>query len=363
MKKEQIDVVSDICVITLTAALLGKLFFKTVFSVLLPFGGAFVIACIIHKPSIYISKKTKIPVGIVSAVMIVSFVLLLCTVICVGANKLLSEAGELLSDFVSRSEGNGLLSFFNRFKNITSSVSAFDALRENEELAEVCRNIDEFVHSALKNMLEEIKNQIGKFAASAIKALPEIFLYILVTIVASIFISSRLDRTSRLLIGLVPEKYRDRAVLVKKNMFCALKAYFKAYSVIYLITFAELFLGLSLMRKSNSLVLALLIAAVDILPIFGVGTVLIPWAVFELGAGSRAMALALIVLYVIIAAVREFAEPKIIGKSIGLSPLVTLLVMFAGYKAFGVAGMILAPIAAVAVFGGIKTEKSSAPDP
>ena len=54
----------------------------------------------------------------------------------------------------------------------------------------------------------------------------------------------------------------------------------------------------------------------------------------------------------IITAVRQLAEPKIIGKSIGLDPLLTLIAMFVGYKLFGVFGMIFLPIVAVAIAGG-----------
>ena len=90
--------------------------------------------------------------------------------------------------------------------------------------------------------------------------------------------------------------------------------------------------------------MAVIIAFVDILPVIGTGTVLVPWAVILALIGNIKLAVSLAVLYIITVIVRNFLEPKIIGGQIGISSLFTLIFMFAGLKILGVLGLILFPI-------------------
>jgi predicted PurR-regulated permease PerM len=118
------------------------------------------------------------------------------------------------------------------------------------------------------------------------------------------------------------------------------------------LTFTECFIGLSLIGIRYALVLAILIAVVDILPVLGSGTVLIPWGVASLLLGHARTGAALLVLYAFITIVRYVVEPRVIGDQLGLHPLVALIAMFAGLKAFGVTGLLLGPaivVTAIAV--------------
>ena len=91
-------------------------------------------------------------------------------------------------------------------------------------------------------------------------------------------------------------------------------------------------------------VLAVLIALVDALPMLGTGTVLIPWAVYALIRGEQALAIGLGALYGVVVLLRSTLEPRLIGRQLGLSPLVTLGALYVGYRLWGVLGMILAPV-------------------
>ncbi|MBQ9313388.1 MAG: AI-2E family transporter [Clostridia bacterium] len=90
--------------------------------------------------------------------------------------------------------------------------------------------------------------------------------------------------------------------------------------------------------------LAVMIAIIDILPILGVGTVLNPWAIWQLVSGNYGFAIALFVTYIIIFAVRQFIEPRLVSKQFGVHPIITLFAMYAGFKVAGVFGLILGPI-------------------
>ena len=111
------------------------------------------------------------------------------------------------------------------------------------------------------------------------------------------------------------------------------------------IIFAELTVGFISLRIEYAGILALIVALIDMLPILGVGTVLIPWGIADIIMGEYALGAALLILYAVIALVRNLIEPRIVGKSLGLHPLATLMSMYIGLKLFGFAGMIMVPIA------------------
>ena len=92
------------------------------------------------------------------------------------------------------------------------------------------------------------------------------------------------------------------------------------------------------------LLMALLIAFADALPIVGSGTILLPWAVISAMNGDINLALALFILFVVITIVRQLLEPKVVSNQIGIHPIFTLIAMYTGYKAMGVMGMLIGPI-------------------
>ena len=121
----------------------------------------------------------------------------------------------------------------------------------------------------------------------------------------------------------------------------------KGYAILMLMTFLELLAGFLILRVKYALLLSLLIAVVDILPVLGTGTVLIPWGIAGLILKNTALGIGILVLYAVITVIRNFAEPKIIGKQIGINPLFTLLSMFIGIKLLGFAGVIIFPTALI----------------
>ena len=118
----------------------------------------------------------------------------------------------------------------------------------------------------------------------------------------------------------------------------------KAQIYLIMITFGELVIGFIVIRVKYAGIIAAITALIDSLPVFGVGTVLIPWSIVSLVIGKTALGAELAVLYVVISVVRNIMEPKIIGKQVGLHPLVTLLAMVVGVSLFGAAGVFALPI-------------------
>lgn len=357
--KEKISFFADICIIIAFCVLAVYLLLGKAFAVLLPFGIAFLIATLIRRPVSFISKKTRIPAFGISTVLVLGTVTLLCLGIWNGANRLIIELGKLI---VSLGEEDGAFggNVAGLIGSIESITSRFPALRESgKEFERVWIAVDEFVKDSVNRFAQSLAQSIGNFIAGTVKQLPEVFLYIIVTVIASVYMSSHYETMKKSLLRLVPNKVRERLVSVGDGAGIAIKQYLRAYSLLFLITFGEVFFGLALMRVRYSFFLALIIAFVDILPIFGVGTVLIPWAAIELLLGNNRMFTSLLILYAVVTVVRQITEPKIVGSSLGINPLLTLFCMFAGYNVLGVVGMILFPTAAVILSGSIKDQKKS----
>lgn len=118
------------------------------------------------------------------------------------------------------------------------------------------------------------------------------------------------------------------------------------------ITFAVVMVGFAVLGISFAPIWAAVVAIVDALPILGTGTVLVPWSIVCFLQGNAAEGIGLLGIYAIVALLRSMLEPKIVGKQLGIDPLVTLFSLYAGYRVWGFGGMILAPMIAAAVAAG-----------
>ena len=131
----------------------------------------------------------------------------------------------------------------------------------------------------------------------------------------------------------------------------------KGYLALMFLTFIELSVGLLILGQSNAVLLAAIISVIDILPVLGTGAIVIPWAVISLFTGNIWKAIGLILLYIVITVIRNFSEPKIIGKQVGLHPLLTLLSMFCGLKLLGILGLFLCPLTLIIINDLYKRQK------
>lgn len=179
---------------------------------------------------------------------------------------------------------------------------------------------------------------IGEFA----KSLPDMIVGIVVGLLAAYFFIADKDK---LITGV--EKHLSAGFLAKteriyKQLVHAVGGYFKAQFKIMGVIYVILLIGLLILRVDFAWLIAFGIAFLDMLPVFGTGTVLCPWAVIKLFTGDYKMAVGMIVLYVVSLVVHQIVQPKLIGDSVGLDPFASLLFMFIGYRVGSVVGMILA---------------------
>ena len=178
----------------------------------------------------------------------------------------------------------------------------------------------------------------GKLA----KKIPSILVAIIVTFISAYFFIADRDEVLHFAKRITPEPIVRRMTMISDNLKYAVGGYFKAQFKIMAVVFLLLSAGFLIMGLNFTFLLAILIAFLDFLPFFGTGTALLPWAIYKFLVGNYKMAVGLLVLYGVTQLVRQLIQPKLVGDSIGMNPLLTLVFLYIGYKAGGIFGMIFA---------------------
>lgn len=235
---------------------------------------------------------------------------------------------------------------------------AVSALRQ--WLTDLAPRMPESIHALIDHLAEDILSDSSTLFSGLLSRLPQIatglvgnlseWLFGLLTgIISGYMISLRLPKLRQWLHARIPEQWRSQYLPAVKGLKKTLGGWILAELKLAGIAFLLLLAGLSLLQIEHSLMLSVLITLVDAFPVLGVGTVLIPWSILRLIQQDYALGLGLLALYAVIWLVRSVLEPKLLGKELGLDPLVTLVCIYAGFRLWGLGGMLLAPILAMAI--------------
>lgn len=212
--------------------------------------------------------------------------------------------------------------------------------------------LHESINNFFKNgsvLAEKAYSKLFSMASSTIAGLPDLFLFLVTTVLASFMIASQYESLCAFLNRQIPLAWKNRYESAVTSLRTTLVAWLKAQLKLIGINFLLLTMGMMLLDVSFPLLFGGLIALIDALPIFGTGTVLIPWGILSFLRGNTRMGVGLFILYGAAYLTRSTLEPRLVGKQMGLNPLLTLLAMYAGYRILGIAGMIVFPIGAILI--------------
>lgn len=203
-------------------------------------------------------------------------------------------------------------------------------------------NVGDGIMEAVSGWVSKISSPtisaVGNFAMT----IPGFLVGLVMTILSAYFFLDEKDYVTSLAHKLIPRSFQEKWEILKQSFITAVGGYFKAQIRIELWMYLILVIGLAILDTRYTLLVALGIAILDFLPVFGTGTVLVPWAVIKLVAGDYKKAVILMVIWAGGQLLRQLIQPKIVSNSIGLQPIPTLFLLFIGWKVKGVIGMILA---------------------
>lgn len=305
-----------------------------------PFLLAFLLASLIHRPAAFLSQKWNVHYKIVSLSLLTIFygcIGFLLSFLGVRIASWFTRFFEALPSIYANHFAPVLSSIFNAAENLIlcmNDLSLFQSL-ETMEL-----QLLQSGGTLISDMSLLAVERITLFAA----ALPATLIKILLMVISSYFITADYDCISKFCMQQLNSKTREIFLQIKNYVVNTLFVCIRSYILIMTITFFELAFGLWLLGVERFITIALLIAIFDILPVLGVGGVLIPWSILSILQGHYVLAIGLFLLYAVILVVRNILEPRIVGKQIGLHPVVTLASMFVGAQLFGILGLFGLPI-------------------
>ncbi len=207
-----------------------------------------------------------------------------------------------------------------------------------DTLAAIGEEASTFMGDLLGRISSPTIAAVGNFA----KRLPAWLISIIMCLLSSYFFVAERNHVNEWCHDHVPRLVMERLSMVKHSLGRSVGGYFKAQLKIEIWMYLLLVIGLSILKVDYVLLIALGIAILDLLPFFGTGTVMVPWAIIKILSADYQMAIGLLIIWGVGQLARQIIQPKIVGDSIGVPPIPTLLLLFFGYKVGGVLGMIIA---------------------
>ena len=338
------------------------LVFKYLINIMMPIFLAFIFAAVVRPISRALSRETRYVrgkdgnkvlvkrkfhmnrnvAGIISVLVLFIVVGGLLTLIVVRLTDTIVDFVSFAPTFYEQSVLPGITKLYNWVLEVGErfDVSIMDA-------------IEQALPGMISNLGSTVTNLSGKIVSGITgiaSRLPSILLNSIICLIATVFISVDFDRIRLFIRKNLPEKPLRVAVNVKNSFLEMIWQFIKSYAIIFCITVAEITVGLLIVGVGNPLLFGILIGIFDALPIVGSGMILLPWSIITLLTGNTMRGLGILIIYAVVVIARQIIEPKIVGKHVGLRPIVTLTCMYAGSKLFGgLIGLFGLPITAAII--------------
>lgn len=307
-----------------------------VLALMFPFVVGWVIAMIASPLVNWLEKKFNIVKKLGSALVVILVLALIVLILYFSISKLVTETISLLENIPQLYKeleagldqiGNSLQGIFHRLPP-----------QFQEGWDNILLNMDQKVGTFITKISEPTVEAAGNFA----KRVPSYLISTIVAIMSAYLFTVEHEEVLVWAKKTAPPSVVKRMTLVSDNLKYAVGGYLKAQIKIMGVVFLILWVGLTLLQVHYAVLIAIAIAFLDFLPFFGTGTAMIPWALYKFLVGNMKMAVLLLIVYAITQLVRQLIQPRMLGKSMGLNPLVTLILLYLGYRLGGVTGMIVA---------------------
>lgn len=309
--------------------------------VLLPFCIGAVVAALAEKPVKLLQEKTHLPRWLSSFLCVLAIFAIL--------------AGGLF--FLCKTVFQELGSFLRQLPELLASLAEPLAFLR-QKLLDLAARLPDGIGSGLRSGIEDlfesgslmgskVYDWLFDFASGLLVKVPDILLFVITSVLASFMTAGELTELRQWMKKKLPQAWQARAENLRQRLKQAFGGWFKAQLKLMGITLLILTAGFLLLKVEYPLLFALVTTAVDALPVLGTGVVLIPWALVLFLQGELNRGVGFLVLYGTAALIRQALEPRLVGKQIGLNPLITLMSLYIGYRIMGILGMIVFPISVI----------------
>lgn len=330
---------------------------------LFPFVVAYIVTVLLLPLVKLLNTKLKINKRILSVVLVILFYGTIGVITIWFLVEIVSFATDKIKDLPSFFQSQVrpfLTKVFDEIQNILHNLDP-----------EIAIDFDTTANSLLSSLGSTVMQisgtVVGKLTDFAV-TVPSFLLNIIIMIIATIFLIVDYDAIGTFVKKQLSDKTNELLHNIGTHLGRVLKKYLISYSLIMLITFVEIFIGLSIIGFKHSALIAALIAIFDILPVVGSGLVIVPWAIICFIIGDIGAGIGLFVLWAVLCVVRQIIEPKIVGNSVGMHPFLTLFAMLAGNFIYGGVGILLLPVIialcqSLNAAGVVSIYKTSDPEP
>lgn len=317
---------------------------KYLFPVLAPFLLAIVLAQLVEPIVSRLEWRGKVPrsaaVGVVMLLITSGFVLLLV----IGIAFLIYEI-RMFAAYVP--------SYYALAMDLTNQLA--------ERLGALNEVLPTSISKLMQDLLTNAQDMVSRQAPRLIETLgtftglPLLMLNVVIGLVATFFFSRDRRVIYDFLMQLAPSDLRPKIREVKFEVWASAMRFARAQLILIALTMTLSIIGLALIGSNYAVTIGLLVGFVDVLPVIGPAAVFLPWIGYHFLFGSSAFGMKILIVYLIVAGIRQVLEAKVIGEQIGIHPLATLFSLFLGIKVFGAWGVIAGPLLAILLKAMIKS--------
>ena len=304
--------------------------------VFMPFVVGWVIALIAGPLVKFFEKTLKIKRKAGSAFVIIAVIALVILAGYLLVMKLAQETASLIGELPDMWEST--LQDFTEVGQKLENASRYLPEAVQSTFKGFADNVEDYIGDLIGRLSTPTIEALGRFAMN----LPSIIIGIIMCVLSAYLFVADKEYVPNLLSKIMPEAIIERWGMVKRGLRHAVGGYFKAQLKIEFWMYLLLGVGFSILKVRYAFIIALGVAFLDFLPFFGTGTVLLPWAVIKFLSSDYTMVIGLLIIWGVGQLARQLIQPKIMGDSMGLAPIPTLLLLYVGYKVGGVVGMIIA---------------------
>ncbi|RNC62811.1 MAG: hypothetical protein AWM53_01911 [Candidatus Dichloromethanomonas elyunquensis] len=323
-------------VVIILAALVTPYLLYTIFPHFVPFILAYFTAVCLEPVSAWLVKNTKIAKTPAVTLTYLTFLGTTGFLIYFIINKIYVQLLGFLSFIQTNSPGIQIwvLSLAKQIQNIIGLLPYETAAQINQMIINTV--------NGLANL--NLVSKVGTYTYNLSTAIPNVFFLFMIYLISVYLFFLQLENIHRRFYAFFKDSSRRKVLYVLSDLRRATFGFLKAQLILSTITFVISFVGLMILHVKYAALMAFIIVLVDILPILGTGSVLLPWAIAALLQQNVLLAVGLSVLFIAITVIRRSIEPKVLGERIGLSALATLVSIWIGFKVMGVLGIFLFPL-------------------